>query len=102
MKILCICSHGNVRSVALAYLLKTLYGYDALACGLEEMGEETKNMLVNWADKVIILTSKFDTDKMKIGKKMLYVLDVGEDIWHNPFAQELQHKLLKGLKGLDL
>ena len=104
MKILCVCEHGNVRSVALAYLLKTIYGYDVLACGVRETSDETKKMLWNWADKVIALQDGLleqmprTTEDFKKG----YVLDVGDDIWHDPYAQELIHKCLKGLKTLDL
>jgi len=27
---------------------------------------------------------------------------VGEDVWHDPYNKDLQHKLLRKLKGLDL
>lgn len=108
MKILCICEHGNVRSVALAYLLKTIYGYDVLACGVRETSEQTKGMLYQWADKIIFLDRELQDYKLLKNSKTsgyknkLYCLDVGPDIWHDANAQELHHKLLKGLKTLDL
>lgn len=85
MKVLCVCEHGNVRSVALAYLIKTIYKHEAIAVGEEDTSPETMEMLGNWADKVI------------------YVPDlVGEDVWHDPFNHNLQHKLLKVIGDLDL
>ena len=59
MKILTVCEHGNVRSVALAYLLKVIYGYDVLAIGMKETGIETQNMLFTWADTIIFLEHSF-------------------------------------------
>lgn len=85
MRILCICEHGNVRSVALAYLIKTIYGHEAIAIGRKITSPETMRMLEKWADGVI------EVDKL-----------VGPDVWHDPFHHNLQHKLLKRLKGLDL
>ena len=104
MRILTICEHGNVRSVALAYLLKTIYGYDVLACGVRETSEETREMLFTWADKIIVLDKKLIIPNFQLlhFSEKVIILDVGEDIWHDPYAQELIHKLLKGLKTLDL
>lgn len=85
MKVLCVCEYGNIRSVALAYLIKTIYRYEAIAVGRKNVSKDTMEVLEAWADKVI------DVTKL-----------VGEDVWHDPFHQELQHKLLKKLKGLNL
>lgn len=85
MKVLCVCEHGNVRSVALAYLIKTIYKHEAIAIGEKDTSKETRDLLIEWADKVI------------------YVPDlVGEDIWHDPFHHNLQHKLLKVIDTLGL
>lgn len=110
LKVLTICAHGNIRSVALAYLLKTIYGYDVLACGVEDTGEDTFLMLYNWADKVILLDpnlmgkveKKLGFDPLNDYKDKFQFLDVGEDKWHDANAEELRHKLLKGLKTLKL
>jgi len=99
MKILCVCSHGNVRSVALAYQLKTIYNHEAIAIGAKEVSPKTFNMLEKWADKVIWL-DKWPKE-WKLNKKYS-IVNVGEDVWHNPFSQELQHKLMKNLKYLNL
>lgn len=101
MKILVLCNHGNVRSVALAYLIKTIYKHEAIAVGISETSKETQEMLFNWADKIITL---YTNPKFKVLPPFskMHKLDVGEDVWHNPFAQELQHKLLKHIKELEL
>jgi predicted protein tyrosine phosphatase len=106
-KVLCICEHGNVRSVALAYLIKTIYGHDALACGMRETGDDTKSMLLKWAEIVIVLDEQISLDLMKWKDehkchRPQYLLDVGPDVWHDARHQELQHKLLKELNALDL
>jgi hypothetical protein len=93
MKVLCICENGNVRSVALAYLLKTIFGHEAIAIGAKKSSTETQEMLIKWADKVII----FNTAIPYFDKPFDIVFDLGEDKWHNPLAQELIHKLYKEL-----
>lgn len=55
MKILCMCQRGNVRSAALAFLLKDYYGHDAVAIGWETAGVELKGMLFPWADLIVVL-----------------------------------------------
>lgn len=101
MKILVLCNHGNVRSVGLAYLIKTIYKHEAIAAGVEDLSADTLLYLAKWADKIITLTPEA-MKTMEGYTDKLGNLYVGEDIWHNPFAQELQHKLLKHLKELDL
>ena len=109
MKVLCICEHGNVRSVALAYLIKTIYGHEAIAVGVKNISAHTDLMLTEWADKIIYLDGNIEIDKGHKVKDVIthpnektIILDVGEDIWHDPFHHNLQHKLLKKLKSLEL
>ncbi len=97
MKVLVLCNHGNVRSVGLAYLIKLIYKYDVLTAGVEENPPETLKYLESWSDRIISLT------------KEAYILfpessfiDIGKDVWHNPFSRDLQHKLLKSLDSLNL
>lgn len=102
MRVLCICQHGNVRSVACAYILKTLYGYDALACGVADAGKDTLEMLALWADLIIIMDKTLKLPLkfcIKFNKK-IKVLDVGPDVWFNPRHQELQHKILKKIRSI--
>lgn len=55
MKILCICSRGNVRSVNMAYLLKDRHGHEAIAMGYNAANQELRQMLMQWAEKIIVL-----------------------------------------------
>ena len=104
MKILTVCEHGNVRSVACAYLIKSIYKHDTLACGVKETSEETKKMLYDWADKVILMDKSLllEFGYLDREKNKLSILDVGKDVWHNSNAQELHHKILKQIKLFNL
>ncbi|MDE1866625.1 MAG: hypothetical protein KGI08_02795 [Thaumarchaeota archaeon] len=97
MKILILCNHSNVRSVGLKYLIQRLYDHDVLAAGVEENSMPTLKMLEEWSDKIITLT-----DEAKTMFPYSHYINVGKDVWHNPFAQELQHILLKHIKDLNL
>lgn len=104
LKCLCVCLRGNVRSVALAYLIKLIYGHEAIAVGIAETTEKTREMLYTWADQIFLLD-----DSLKIQDKILpeywakvTVIDVGPDIWFDPYHHELQHKLLKQIGSLNL
>ena len=57
MKILCLGRKGNNRAVALACLLK-LKGHDAMSAGMRCMGRDTRKMMLDWADKIILLHNK--------------------------------------------
>lgn len=97
MRVLVLCNHGNVRSVGLAYLIKTIYKHDVLTAGVEENSSETLSQLRSWAEKIISLTK----EAHDMYPESIFI-DVGKDTWHNPFDQQLQHKLLKQIKNLDL
>lgn len=101
MKILVLCNHGNVRSVALKYLIQRLYDHDVLAAGVEDLTADTLLYLAKWADRIITLTPEAMKTMEGYTDKLSNIY-IGKDVWHNPFAQELQHKLLKELKNLEL
>jgi predicted protein tyrosine phosphatase len=106
LKILTICQHGSVRSVACAYLIKTIYKHDAIAMGVDDAEPETQEMLYNWADKIILM-DKTLLDKVVINipayiKTEITMCDVGEDVWHDQNAQGLHHKILRQLLKLNL
>ena len=92
MKILTVCNHGNIRSVGLAYILKTLFKHEAIAIGVEDTTIKTQQMLFDWADKIIILT-----EDLKIDNPKAIYFDVGKDIWFDAKHQGLVHKLYKEL-----
>jgi len=90
MKILTVCQGGHVRSVAAKYILKYRYGHDVLACGWESNTPETREMLCEWADYIVIMQAAF---KQFIAPKYhgkLFAYDVGEDRYGNPFHPDLQ------------
>ena len=57
MKILCLGRHGNNRASTLAWLLKTKK-HDAIAVGMRCMGRDTRKMMLDWADLIILLHEK--------------------------------------------
>lgn len=106
-KVLCICNHGNVRSASMKYVFWRLNGpcggtdeeylkeyikYESIAVGAHCTSDETIKMLIDWADIVIDLS---DNDKniqpklMEMAKEKYYREDIGGDIWHNPFHEDL-------------
>jgi predicted protein tyrosine phosphatase len=84
-----MCAGGNVRSVALKFLLKYKYGHESLSCGQDANSAETIDMLCNWADYIVILTEeykKFVPDKYW---PKMFCYDVGPDRFGYAFNQEL-------------
>jgi hypothetical protein len=92
LKLLTMCQGGNSRSVSLAYLLKYVYGHDALACGWEKNDVKTRNMLCKWADRIFIMQAEFERFIPKKYKEKVTAYDVGPDIWCNPFHPDLLEK----------
>lgn len=78
MKILTVCHGGNSRSVAMAYMLK-VQGHDALACGVGPNSEETKRVLYNWADLIVLMSAEFLPWIPKEFMKKTVVVEVGPD-----------------------
>jgi len=98
MKIVTTCQGGHVRSVALKYLLTYKYGHEVLACGWESNKEDTRNMLYEWADVIVIMQAEMekyvDPKHHNDGeRRKLYCYDVGEDVYGNPFHPTLQQSL---------
>ena len=100
MKILCVCSEGNVRSATLARLLKHK-GHETLAAGVKRHSPETLKMLIDWADKVyavdndILREMPLDTEK-DISKTQVF--DIGPDIWGEAMHPDLVKKIEEKLK----
>lgn len=100
-KIVTMCRGGQIRSVGAKYILHYKYGHDVIACGYESNTQETREMLYDWADYIIIMSKDFEQyvpDKYKTnssGARKLYLYEVGEDRYGNPFHPELQWQLDK-------
>ena len=89
MKVLCLCQGGNVRSVALAYLLKYGADTDALACSWQKNTPETIQMLCEWADAIALLESSFKVHVPTRYHDKIAIFDVGPDRWGNPLHPDL-------------
>lgn len=91
MRILTVCAEGINRSVAAKWLLqyRTIDGqheHEALSVGINCTSEQTRQMLYDWADRIILLDARFAAD---IPTDKLVVWDVGEDRFFNGFHPEL-------------
>jgi predicted protein tyrosine phosphatase len=89
MKFVTICQGGNVRSVALAYLLKYKCGHDAIACSWQKNSDETRLMLYQWADFICVLEEKFTQYVPEEFHNKIKVYEVGPDRWGNSLHPEL-------------
>lgn len=87
LSVLCVCRGGNTRSVAAKMIIHRHLGHDAIAIGVDNNSTETLHKLCKWADMVVVMSRKFE-DRIPSGVYIL--IDVGDDIWGNPFHPELQ------------
>ena len=108
MKIVTLCRGGNCRSVAAKQILQRYLKHEVIAIGADNTSADTKKLVFNWADKIVVMTEpllpylilkvKCELEECKhdncittldyTNKSIL--LDVGNDIWGNPFNEELQ------------
>jgi len=93
IRFLCVCEGGNCRSVALALMLKATKQHDAIACSWKDISEQTFHMLAAWADAIIVMEAYMAEKIPEPWQDKLNILDVGVDVWANPFNQELWAKI---------
>src|SRR2546421_9718227 len=86
MRILCLCSEGNNRSVTIAHQLKYL-GHDCLAAGTRTNSPETLTMLCEWAERIITTDSTQAVPGEHGAKVELW--DIGPDRYPRPFNAQL-------------
>jgi hypothetical protein len=79
--------------VAAKMLLRRYFGHETLACGVENNLPETMFMLMGWADKVVIAHPDFEEHVFYCFRSKTICLDVGPDIWGNPFHEDLQVRI---------
>src|SRR5258708_5399933 len=80
MKILCVCEGGNVRSVTMAYLLKS-NGMDAIACGVLWNKPETVSMLSDWAEMILLAEGRLNEKIPETNHGKIIDMEIGPDIW---------------------
>lgn len=102
MPTLVICQRGNVRSVTVATVLKDLIGLqDVIAVGMETTSTQAMDMLVTWADKVIIAGEVDLLGGMLVAHAKVVILhEVGKDIWGQAMHPELVKLVLDGLERI--
>ena len=93
MKVLTMCQGGNSRSVAAGFLLKYKYNIDAIACSWEKNSPSTLKMLMEWADKIIVMQEHMRQYVLPEYQQKIIVIDVGPDIWCNGLHTELLQKV---------
>jgi hypothetical protein len=88
-RILVACRGGNVRSVAVAFLLKYKYSCDALAASFEKNDALTLALLMEWAETVIVTEGEHVRLVKEAYRDKVQLVDIGPDRWANPFDHEL-------------
>ena len=96
MKFLCVCEGGNVRSVALASILKMHGQQDAIAASARWNSVDTLTMLWQWADHVIVMAAEiFALLPPELSRQTkVSLVDVGPDVYGAAFHPALQGMLV--------
>lgn len=84
MKILCLGRKGDSRSVCLAWMLKQL-GHDAVAVGMRCMGKDTREMMLKWADVIVLLHEKCGEGVAEEYWPKLKIWPIGRDTYFRGF-----------------
>lgn len=98
MKIVTVCEEGINRSVAAKWLIqfRNWQGHrehELISMGLNCLSEESRQMLYDWADRVILLDARF-VDVAAIPAEKFVLWDVGPDrYFKGDFHPELIAKL---------
>lgn len=95
MKILCLCRKGNSRSVALVWILKEKMGHEAIATGMEVISKETKEMLCDWAEVIILVLKKYKYQIPAKYQHKLKVWDVGPDTYPDIYFRGFDKRLIR-------
>lgn len=89
--ILCVCKYGHSRSAAAVRLLHRR-GMEAVAIGWHT-SPETLKQLATLADTIIVMQGIYREYIPFQHRLKVIVMDVGSDIWRNPYDDELCAKL---------
>jgi glycosyltransferase involved in cell wall biosynthesis len=91
IKNLCICHWGHSRSVCLARLLHGK-GQAAVAIGFASSGGAIAPLSA-WADRIFVLQADYAKYVPAEHAAKVVVMDVGPDVWANPYNADLRAKL---------
>ena len=94
-----ICRGGNIRSVAVAFLLKYKYSCDALAASFEKNDPSTLRMLVSWAQSIIVTEQGHLSLVPPEFAQKIQLVDIGRDVWAQPLDHDLLDKADTAFKG---
>lgn len=97
--ILCVCEHGNNRSVTMAHILKYASNFETLTAGLGYHTQETLEMLFNWAEVIVVPDEKLLPLIPEKYKPKVKFYNIGEDIYPRPFNKELYARAKALMEG---
>lgn len=92
MQALCVCQYGHSRSVALVRRLHHR-GINAVAAGVGTAGPLFLKAMCDEATHIFLMEPHFVLHIPKEFRHKVVVMDVGPDIWSNPYNQELLQKV---------
>lgn len=100
-RVLTICTGGLVRSAGLSDILR-LQDYDSIPLSHKWAGADTFIILSDWADIIIAMEPKYTSRVPLDCQYKVKIMDVGEDIWHNPRHPALVSLIKSKLSGIGL
>lgn len=94
MRILCVCDEGVSRAPTLAAMLQ-YRGHETVAVGVKHSSAETRRMLAEWADRIILTDAAQAHGFPWVVGSDVEVWPIG-DVYPRPFNPEL-HALVRHL-----
>lgn len=90
-----MCEGGNVRSVAMAYLLKDRHGQNAVACSWRSNPLDSRIVFYEWADYIVIMQAVFIQHVPAEYHAKTRCVEAGPDVWGSPMHTQLLDRLGK-------
>jgi len=91
LRILTVCEEGLNRSVAARWLLQHA-GHEVIPIGLNRTSTDTLNLLLDWADRVVVLDRRLlECHQLPVEKLLLW--DVGPDVYPHHYHPDLVRQL---------
>lgn len=95
MKFLTLCEGGAVRSVCLASVLRWEFGQDGVPLSGSKSGQDTVDMLSEWADYIVILWPPAAERILTKHAHKIRIFDIGPDVWKNSMHRDLLKIMLE-------